>query len=323
MLAAASLAVAGPASADVSGSTSTQDVVLFDHCQQHPISYDLRVGPGTLLWRLEIQVADPQGQVSEGTVVNSATNPTSSGTVQVTFCGSERAGTYTVRGTGFYQIIPAVQLPFALPETSFQVRPAATRTALAEKSLGHGRYQLTTRVREESETGFRRANGVPVRLERLVSGAVEAGPQRHADHRARPGRGPDRRASRPAAARRRTRAQQHRRVNIENRHALTGLVWNRSPSHDEPFPPRSAAPTPGGAGDPALPGRAHRGCARPPLRKGPRPAPVVLRRTTTASTRPTAPCSVASSSSSVAARARRASRAPCRGGRRSAPRPAR
>ena len=170
LLAAASLAVAGPASADVSGSTSTQDVVLFDHCQQHPISYDLRVSPGTLLWRLEIQVADPQGQVSEGTVVNSATNPTSSGTVQVTFCGSERAGTYTVRGTGFYQIIPAVQLPFALPETSFQVRPAATRTALAEKSLGRGRYQLTTRVRKESETGFSRANGVPVRLERLVSG---------------------------------------------------------------------------------------------------------------------------------------------------------
>jgi hypothetical protein len=169
-LVAASVAVAGPASADVKGSTSTQDVVLFDHCQQHPISYDLAVSPGTLRWRLEIQVADPQGQVSEGTVVNSATNPSTSGTVEVTFCGSEPAGTYTVRGTGFYQIIPAVQLPFALPETSFQVRPVATRTALSEKALGHGRYQLTTRVREESEQGFRRANGVPVRLERLVSG---------------------------------------------------------------------------------------------------------------------------------------------------------
>jgi hypothetical protein len=169
-LIAASVAVAGPASGDVTGSTSTPDVVLFDHCQQHPISYDLAVSPGTLLWRLEIQVADPQGQVSEGTVVNSATNPTTSGTVEVTFCGSEPAGTYTVRGTGFYQIIPAVQLPFALPETSFRVRPVATRTALSEKALGYGRYQLTTRVREESEKGFRRANGVPVRLERLVSG---------------------------------------------------------------------------------------------------------------------------------------------------------
>ena len=109
------MAVAGPASADVTGSTSTEDVVLFDHCRQHPISYDLAVSPGTLLWRLEIQVADPQGQVSEGTVVNSATNPSTSGTVEVTFCGSEPAGTYTVRGTGFYQIIPAVRLPLRSP----------------------------------------------------------------------------------------------------------------------------------------------------------------------------------------------------------------
>ena len=111
LLAAASVAVAGPASADVTGSTSTQDVVLFDHCQQHPISYDLAVSPGTLLWRLEVQVADPQGHVSEGTVVNSATNPATSGTVSVTFCGSEPAGTYTVRGTGFYEVVPALQHP--------------------------------------------------------------------------------------------------------------------------------------------------------------------------------------------------------------------
>jgi hypothetical protein len=165
-----SVAGAGPAAADVTGSTSTQDVVLFDHCQQHPISYDLMVSPGTPLWRLEVQVADPEGHVSEGTVVNSATNPTTSGTVLVTFCGSEPAGTYTVRATGFYEVVPAVQIPFALPATSFQVRPAATRTALAAKALGHGRYQLTTRVREESEKGFSRAHGVPVRLERLVSG---------------------------------------------------------------------------------------------------------------------------------------------------------
>ena len=323
MLAAASLAVAGPASADVSGSTSTQDVVLFDHCQQHPISYDLRVSPGTLLWRLEIQVADPQGQVSEGTVVNSADQPDHQ---------RHRPGDLLRLRAGRHLHGPRHRLlpdhpcgpaPVRPSRDPFQVRPAATRTTLAEKSLGHGRYQLTTRVREESETGFRRANGVPVRLERLVSGQWKRVRGVTPDHRARPGRGPDRRASRPAAARRRTRAQQHRRVNIENRHALTGLVWNRSPSHDEPFPPRSAAPTPGGAGDPALPGRAHRGCPGLQLRIGPRPAPVVLRRTTTASTRPTAPCSVGSSSSSVAARARRASRAPCRGGRRSAPRPAR
>ena len=124
-----------------------------------------------MLWRLEIQVADPGGQVSEGTVVELGHQPGHQRHRQgVTFCGSEAAGTYTVRGTGFYQIIPALQIPFALPETSFQVRPAATRTALAENRWAHRRYQLTTRVREEGEKGFHPANGVPIRLERLVSG---------------------------------------------------------------------------------------------------------------------------------------------------------
>ncbi|WP_028652417.1 hypothetical protein [Nocardioides halotolerans] len=169
-LAATSLAIAAPASADVTGTTSTQDVVLLDHCQRHPISYDLAVSPGTLLWRLEVQVADPLGRTSEGTVINSSTNPTTSGTVEVTFCGSEPAGTYTVRATGFYELLPVVQLPFALPETSFEVRPAATRTTLSTTSLGHGRYLLTAKVRKETERGFGRANGVQVRLERLVSG---------------------------------------------------------------------------------------------------------------------------------------------------------
>ena len=170
VLAAATLSLASPASADVIGSTSTDDVVLYDHCQQHPISYDVLVSPGTSLWRLEIQVADPQGHVTGGTVVNSATNPATAGTVYVSFCGSEDPGTYQVRATGFYEIIPAVQLAYALPETSFQVRPVATRTALSKKSLGHGRYRLDARVREESEKGYQRSSGVTVRIERLVHG---------------------------------------------------------------------------------------------------------------------------------------------------------
>jgi hypothetical protein len=170
LLAAGSLALAGPASADVSGSTSTGDVVLYDHCQQHPISYDVLVSPGTALWTVEIQVFDPDGMVSEGTVVSSTTGSPTSGTVYKTFCGSEPAGTWTVRASGFYELLPAVRLPVALPETAFRVRPVSTRTALAEKPLGHGRYRLTTRVSEETETGFGRSNGVAVRLERLVDG---------------------------------------------------------------------------------------------------------------------------------------------------------
>jgi hypothetical protein len=170
LLAAGSLALAGPAAADVTGGTSTNDVVLYDHCQQHPISYDVLVSPGTTLWSVEIQVFDPDGFGSEGTVLSSTTGSPTSGTVHQTFCGSEQAGTWTVRTTGFYEVLPAVRIPVTLPETTFRVRPVATRTTLVEKSLRHGRHLLTTRVREETQSGFDRSNGVTVRLERLVHG---------------------------------------------------------------------------------------------------------------------------------------------------------
>jgi len=167
---AAPLAVTAPASADVTGSTSTDDVVLFSRCQTHQIAYDVLVDPGTLLWRLEVQVVSPRGQLSEGTVINSATNPATSGTVPYTFCGSEEQGTYTVKATGFYQLLPAVQIPFALPMTTFQAKPAATRTSLHEKPLGHGRYRLDSLVKEQDVQGFRNGKGITVRLERLVHG---------------------------------------------------------------------------------------------------------------------------------------------------------
>jgi hypothetical protein len=170
LLTAGSLAAAGPASADVTGSTSTGDVVLYSHCQRHAISYDLHVSPGTAQWSVELQVFDPDGIGSEGTVVSSTTGSPTSGTVDKTFCGSETAGTWTVRATGFYELLPAVRVPVALPETRFSVRPVATRTRLTVKALGHHRYRLTTRVGEETEHGFARSNGVRVRLERLAHG---------------------------------------------------------------------------------------------------------------------------------------------------------
>ncbi len=170
VLAALPLALAGPAAADVTGTASTPDVVLYDHCQQHQIAYDVVVSPGTTLWRLEVQVADPQGVASEGTVLNSSAGAATSGTVPVTFCGSEQPGTWTVRSTGFYEVLPALQIPFTLPATTFEVRPAATRTTLAQRSLGHGRHRLDTRVLRQDERGFEKSDGVTVRLEQLVHG---------------------------------------------------------------------------------------------------------------------------------------------------------
>jgi hypothetical protein len=168
-LVAAPLAVAAPASAVPTGSTATDDVVLYPHCQQHPITYDLAVDPGTAFWHLEVLLLDPDGHTSEQRVATSATSPTH-GTVTYQFCGSEKAGTWTVRATGFYETLPLLQLPLTLPDTTFTVRPTETRTTLARRPLGHGRYRLTALVHQEAEQGYARADGAPVRLERLVRG---------------------------------------------------------------------------------------------------------------------------------------------------------
>jgi hypothetical protein len=164
------LAVApAPAEAAVAGSTSTSDVVLFDHCQRHPIHYSVDVPSGTSFWRLEVQLFDPKGDTSQGRVVTGATGSTS-GTVEAQFCGSERTGTWTVRATGFTQTVPLVEVPFALPDTTFQVRPMATRTSLVGTALDHGRFRLTTVVLQHGERGFERANGIPSRLDRRIDG---------------------------------------------------------------------------------------------------------------------------------------------------------
>ena len=169
LLVAGGLSLAAPASAAPSGSTATGDVVLYQHCQRHPISYDFSPDPGTTYWRLEIQVADPKGRLSQGTVVTSA-DSTGHGTVLYTFCGSERPGTYSVKASGFTEGLPLVQREFALPDAPFQVRAMATRTRLTKARLGGGRYQLTTKVRQQAERGFERADGIPVLLERRASG---------------------------------------------------------------------------------------------------------------------------------------------------------
>jgi hypothetical protein len=168
LLAAASVAVAGPASADVIGTTTVPDVVLYNHCQEVPISYHLQIAGLPVPWRVEFQIADPQGVVSEGVVLNSATSPSTSGTFTHQFCGSETPGTYTVLGGVRYSPIDVFSAN--LPPTSFEVRPTATRTTLTSTALGHGSYRLTARVGEESEKGFDKANGVTVRIERLVHG---------------------------------------------------------------------------------------------------------------------------------------------------------
>jgi hypothetical protein len=167
---AAVLVAPAPARAAVPGSTSTGDVVLYDHCQQHSISYAVQIPQGTTFWYLRVTVHDPDGHTSEGNVFTAPTSATT-GTFDFQFCGGERAGTWTVKATGYTQVLPLVRTPFALADTAFQVRPMATRTSLASRSLGHRRYRLAARVSQQAEHGFERADGIAVRLERRQHGA--------------------------------------------------------------------------------------------------------------------------------------------------------
>ncbi len=147
-------------------------------------------------WRSRSPTRD--GQVSEGTVVNSATNPSTSGTVMVTFCGSEPAGTYTVRATGFYQLLPAA--PAALrPARDHLPGPARGHPHRARREAARPRALPAHRARARAGRARLRPRerpAGPARAARLR--ALEAAPRPHADDRPRPRGGAGRRARRPA-----------------------------------------------------------------------------------------------------------------------------
>jgi hypothetical protein len=164
------LTPAAPASAAVTGSTHSDDVVLYDDCQQHPISYDLQVGAFTAPWRVEIQVVSPEGLTSQGTVLNSADKPALSGTTYFQFCGSEDPGTWTVRSVIRYAPID-LSPDTVLSTSTFQARPRQTQTTLSEKRLRDGRFRVVSRVQQEAPQGYERAAGLTVRLERKVGAA--------------------------------------------------------------------------------------------------------------------------------------------------------
>ena len=84
-----------------------------------------------------MQVLDPDGHTSEGNVVDSATS-NGTGTFKVRFCGSETPGTYTVRATGFTEVVPLVHVPFSLPDSTFEVRRAPTTTKLTQSAWRRG-----------------------------------------------------------------------------------------------------------------------------------------------------------------------------------------
>ncbi|MBJ7357502.1 hypothetical protein [Nocardioides sp.] len=172
VLAAAGLAVAAPAQASVTGTTSAADFVLQNKCRQHPVDYALAVTPETTLWQVKLTLVHPGGTSSEGVDLSSVDGDPTSGTVHFLICGSADPGTYTIRTTGSYQVVaPLVNIPVAVAESTFEVRRAATRTKLNSTHLGDDRYRLVAKVKDERRSGFKPTSSAEVVFQRRVDGA--------------------------------------------------------------------------------------------------------------------------------------------------------
>jgi len=168
---AAVLLAAPPAQAALTGTISAEDVVLRNKCRHQPVAYDLALGPEIVLWQIKLSLVGPTGRTSEGIDLTSVDGDPTSGTVRFLICGSYDPGTYTVRTTGSYQVLPVVNLPVSVADTTFEVRRAASRTGLSGTHLSGHRYRLVAQVEGERRQGFKPTNSAEVAFERRVDGA--------------------------------------------------------------------------------------------------------------------------------------------------------
>jgi hypothetical protein len=167
LVAVPTAASAAPADDPSGGVASTSNVVLYDSCQHQDVSYTATIPALASLWRLQVQVFDPNGMTSEGLVANSARGDAKTGTFSISFCGSETPGTWTIRTSGFYELLLPAQLPLPTNTTTFTVRHAQTQTTLTRKAVKRG-YRLVANVRQEQPDGWSKANGAQVRIQKLV-----------------------------------------------------------------------------------------------------------------------------------------------------------
>ncbi|GAB3252334.1 hypothetical protein [Nocardioides dilutus] len=159
-----------PAQAALTGTVSAEDFVLRNKCRNQPVDYALAVSPDTLLWQVKLTMVGPRGTTSEGVDLSSVDGDATSGTVEFLICGSATPGTYTVRTTGTYQVVPLVNLPVEVAEDTFEVRRTATRTTISRTHLDGDRYRLFAKVTDERRRGFKPTNSAEVVFQRRVDG---------------------------------------------------------------------------------------------------------------------------------------------------------
>lgn len=161
---------AQPAQATLTGTTSAEGFVLQNKCRNHPVDYTFAVSPDTLLWQVKLSMVSSSGTSSEGVDLSSVDGDATSGTVRFLICGSADPGTYTVRTTGSYQVVPLVNIPVTVAESTFAVRRSATWTTLTRTHLTGDRYRLAAQVTDERRRGIRPTTGAEVLFQRRVDG---------------------------------------------------------------------------------------------------------------------------------------------------------
>jgi hypothetical protein len=162
---------AQPAQAALTGSISAEDFVLQNKCRNQTVDYAFAVSPDTLLWQVKLTMVAPNGRTSEGVDLSSVDGDATSGTVRFLICGSATPGTYAIRTVGTYQIVPLVNLPVTVAESTFEVRRAVTRTTLSRTHLSGDRYRVVAKVKDERRRGFKPTNSAEVVFQRLVDGS--------------------------------------------------------------------------------------------------------------------------------------------------------
>ena len=140
-----------PAYAAVTGTTSAPSQVLYPDCRNIQINYSLQISGDTRYWNLEIDVLEPDGTIDGGAYLASSIGDPPQGTFDYFVCSSQMPGTYTVRGRGEFATSSSSSIyqPYSLPDSTFQVRLANTKTSIKKRS---GSFIVA--VKDERPNGY-------------------------------------------------------------------------------------------------------------------------------------------------------------------------
>ena len=151
---AATLLVASPAHAGVSGTISAGSGVIFDDCRFVELPYSLSVTPDVDSWSMDVNVYSPDGTLAESDFIWHESDP-ATGNAKLQICGYEDPGTYEVRTEGTWSDYDAdrYDVPFSLPDTTLKLRAAKTKTKASGKQ-GNKFYLIKVSVKDERPNGY-------------------------------------------------------------------------------------------------------------------------------------------------------------------------